>query len=567
MKSELAPVILFVYNRPWHTRQVLESLKSNSLARESKLYIFSDGPKLNADYDEISRIKEVRQLIQEENWCGEVEIIEREENLGLAQSVISGVSEIISKHGKVIVLEDDLVIGKHFLEFLNEGLDVYEEQKEVFGISAYKFHSVSTIQEPTFFLPIMSSWGYATWSDRWDRINFDADELNRKLNSKGISAELDFGNISFYNMFQDEVKGKIDSWAIRFYVSMYLEKGVFLFPNTSLLLNMGFDGTGVHSGFSMPFHHKTNPKLNKKIEVNWERLVLDSDIVENTKQGTYHSQKNKGKGFKGFLKRTIPPEFIQFARRKLNRDSKDQEHLSQFPRYTRTRKELLGVEIDIPDLASFNFMYREIFVQEIYKFYTGKKKPYIIDGGANIGLSTIYFKNLYPDSRIIAFEPDPEIFEILKGNLEKFNYQELEMRNKALWDKEKELDFWSEGADGGLLSAIDNTNKASAKIGTVSLNRFLNQEVDLLKLDIEGAETAVLKDIQPNLNKVKRIFIEYHSFKDKPQNIDEILSILIKTGFRLHINSPGISSKSPFVKLNVYNNMDMQLNIYGFKEN
>ncbi|SOC78573.1 methyltransferase, FkbM family [Salinimicrobium sediminis] len=561
----LAPVIIFVYNRPWHTRQVLESLKANTLAGNSKLYIFSDGAKKNAGHNEISWIQEVRELIREDNWCGEVEIIEREQNLGLAQSVISGVSEIISDHGKVIVLEDDLILGKYFLEFLNDGLNEYDTQKEIYGISGYKFQSIKKIQESTFFLPLMSSWGYGTWADRWNSINFSARALQAEINSRHIGKELDFGNIPFYNMLQDQVKGKIDSWAICFYASMFLKKGVFLFPNTSLLRNIGFDGTGIHSGSSIPSHYNSSEKPDEKIEVKRKAVILEGDIVENIKKGTYHSEVKRDGGIMGFLKRRMPPEFIQFARRKLNREIKHPKNEYQFPRYTRTKKQVLGKEFDIPDLASFNFMYREIFVHEIYKFYTGKKAPYIIDGGANIGLSTTYFKKLYPHSKIIAFEPDPEIFEFLRVNIDKFNYKEVNLVNKGLWDKEGELDFWSEGADGGLFTKVDSSNKASVKIETVSLKRFLNQEVDLLKLDIEGAETVVLKDIQHNLDKVKRIFIEYHSFKDKPQNLDEVLNILISAGFRFHINSPGISSKSPFVKLNTYNNMDMQLNIYAFK--
>jgi len=125
MNRNLAPVILFVYNRPWHTRQTLEALKNNDLAEESILYIFSDGPKKNADQQDINKIQEVRCLIKEENWCGEVKIFESRENFGLADSVIRGVSKVINIHDRVIVLEDDIVVGKYFLTFINSGLEVY----------------------------------------------------------------------------------------------------------------------------------------------------------------------------------------------------------------------------------------------------------------------------------------------------------------------------------------------------------------------------------------------------------------------------------------------------------
>ncbi|MBI6118189.1 FkbM family methyltransferase [Salegentibacter maritimus] len=244
----------------------------------------------------------------------------------------------------------------------------------------------------------------------------------------------------------------------------------------------------------------------------------------------------------------------------------DYTYLKKLSRYTKTDQVLYGHKITIPDNASFLFMHEEIFIKKIYNFQTTTHSPYIIDGGANIGLSIIYFKKLFPDANIVGFEPDPNIFKILKKNIGKFNFQNIELVNKGLWNAKKELNFWSEGADAGLIIEKENSKKVTTKIKTTSLNDYLTCQVDFLKLDIEGAETVVLKDIQANLDKIKRIFVEYHSFVNQTQSIDEILRILIEAGFRLHINAPGLSSQSPFVKLNTYNNMDMQLNIYGFKE-
>ncbi|WP_176132746.1 FkbM family methyltransferase [Salegentibacter holothuriorum] len=543
----------------------MEALKQNELAANSRLIIFSDGPKENSTEEELNKVKEIRNLVKEEKWCGAVKIIERTENLGLAESVILGVTELIEEYGRVIVLEDDIIVGKYFLNFINEALELYKFKKRVFGVSGYQFTPSKEIKESTYFLPIMSSWGYATWADRWSQINFNGEELLEIVENKKIGNKLNFGSINYLKMLKDQVDNLNNSWAVRFYVSMYLKNGLFLYPNKSLLRNIGFDGTGIHSGSNPSKHYRDPKEINSLIPVQNKKVKWNKKNVDLSMKGTYNSSVSKNSGFKTTLKNILPPELIQYARRKLKRDnSLDIDKTS--PRYTRKIIQFEDQEIIVPDVASFNFMKKEIFENEVYKFSTHELSPYIIDGGANIGLSTIYFKKLFPNSKIIGFEPDPSIFEILKKNIRKFNFQNIELVNKGLWNVKKELEFWSEGADAGLIIEKKDSKKTTTKIETTSLNDYLTCQVDFLKLDIEGAETVVLKDIQPNLGKIKRIFVEYHSFVNQPQSIDEILRILIEAGFRLHINAPGLSSQSPFVKLNTYNNMDMQLNIYGFKE-
>lgn len=280
--KNLAPIILFVYNRPWHTRQVLESLKANTLAGESKLYIFSDGAKQNADQNEISWIYEVRELIREKRWCGEVKIIEREQNLGLADSVITGVSEIIEKHEKVIVLEDDIVTGKYFLKFMNEALQLYENEKKVFGISGYKYPSLNIIKEPTYFLPIASSWSFGIWKDRWDKVNFNGTQLLKEVEDRNFQQKLDFGSNAFYGMLKDHIAGKNDSWAVRLYVSMFLENAYFLYPNKSLIENIGFDNSGVHCGYDD--YYSKSKMSNDRVEVVKRNVELNRKVIKNIKK-------------------------------------------------------------------------------------------------------------------------------------------------------------------------------------------------------------------------------------------------------------------------------------------
>ena len=251
-----------------------------------------------------------------------------------------------------------------------------------------------------------------------------------------------------------------------------------------------------------------------------------------------------------------------------NKEFKEAEfekiRLQNWPRYRETEAVLLGRKIKIPDIASFQFMKHELFDQQIYKFNTDSKIPYIIDCGANIGLSIIYFKQLFPDAKIIGFEPDDKIFKILQHNIELFKLSNVELIKKSCWNKETILKFYSEGADGGRAAKnfdIENI----IEVETVRLRRYLNKKVDFLKIDIEGAENEVLNDIYDLLTNVDKIFVEYHSFVGNEQMIPEILTILKDAGFRLHISSPGLISPTLFIAIKSYANMDNQLNIYGIR--
>lgn len=238
--------------------------------------------------------------------------------------------------------------------------------------------------------------------------------------------------------------------------------------------------------------------------------------------------------------------------------------ISNIKRYHTSKTNLLKKPLKFIDSASFISMYDEIFDKQIYKFNTKSLNPYIIDGGSNIGLSVIYFKKLYPNSNITTFEPDEEVFKVLKENTESFELTNVELINKGLWDKKEKLSFFAEGADGGRISSEYNSENKKC-ISTISLRPYLNKKVDFLKLDIEGAESVVLEDCKDLLINVENLFVEYHSFNNNKQTLNQILSIISNAGFRYYIQSIGVSSKSPFVFRNSNLNIDLQLNIYAYK--
>ena len=231
--------------------------------------------------------------------------------------------------------------------------------------------------------------------------------------------------------------------------------------------------------------------------------------------------------------------------------------LYKYPRYKRGTSQILGKDIVFVDSASLVFMYKEIFEKEIYNFLTNSQDPYIIDCGANIGLSVIYFKNLYPSAKILVFEPDIQVFDCLSRNIKNFSLKDINLINTAVWNKEDILKFFAEGADGGRV-AIDTDKEKIIEVKALRLRDYLNRNVDFLKIDIEGAECEVLEDCQDDLKNVQNIFVEYHSFQNQIQNLDKILNILTKAGFRYYIEHIGIRSEKPFIKIDSHLDMDLQ---------
>jgi FkbM family methyltransferase len=263
---------------------------------------------------------------------------------------------------------------------------------------------------------------------------------------------------------------------------------------------------------------------------------------------------------------------VVFDRKNFNRNKSNFikyetiELLKTTPRYTKGTIKFDQKKIEYIDSASLLFIYDEIFNKQIYNFKTDSKTPVIIDAGANIGMSVIYFKMKFPNAKITAFEPDEEVFNVLKNNVASFEFKEVELVKKGLWKEVTVLTFNSEGADAGRISDKKENGKV-IKIETSLLSNYLKSNtIDLLKIDIEGAEFEVLNECKAYLKNVNNIFIEYHSFTGQEQVLPELLGILKSAGFRLNINAPGLTSMSPFIKLNEYNGMDMQLNIYGMRK-
>ena len=246
----LAPIVLFVYNRPWHTRQTVEALQKNELAKESVLYVFADGPKSAATEEQLNNIRETRAYVRQITGFKEIHIEEAEKNKGLANSVIGGVTKVVNQYGKVIVLEDDLLVHPFFLRFINEALDFYAKDKRIYSIGGfnYGFPMPDHYKKDVYIVHRSESCGWGTWKDRWDNVDWSISDASAFFMSKRKQRRFNRGGEDMSNMLKMQLEGKIDSWAIRWDYHMYKHNAYCLRPVKTFVENIGFDGTGVHSG-------------------------------------------------------------------------------------------------------------------------------------------------------------------------------------------------------------------------------------------------------------------------------------------------------------------------------
>ena len=246
----LSPVILFVYNRPEHTRTTMEALAGNPLAKESSLFIFADGPKIS---DKSGRVERVHEYISSEevrSYFDKVEIFESPQNIGLANSVIRGVTKVFSLYDRVIVVEDDAVPARDFLKFMNMALDYYSDDSFVWTVGGFSYDLVMPDAYSYSVYPLgrTSSYAWGCWKDRWDSIDWELKDYRKfRFNPRQRYLFNRFGN-DRSTMLDAQMKGYIDSWAIRFCYTMFKRNMSSVIPVKTKIQNIGLDGSGTHHG-------------------------------------------------------------------------------------------------------------------------------------------------------------------------------------------------------------------------------------------------------------------------------------------------------------------------------
>jgi len=280
----LAPIIVFAYNRPVHLKRCIESLLANAESAKSDVIVFIDGPKTTNDK---TSVEECIKIADKISGFRSVKVIARKDNLGLAKSIRSGIDEIFQSSEKVIVFEDDIFASSSALRFLNFGLDKYFDFEKVASVQLYQYPLKKEFAAPVF-LRGADCWGWATWKDRWEKVNFDSDQLLRGLSP--IRKEFNLGGSArYFEMLEELGKGTIDSWAICWHASMYLENKVSLYPPIALCRNTGSDGTGTHA--SNVDYFAVN--LDDATEWNFPKSVEENDLYRDAMSNFHKSLRQK----------------------------------------------------------------------------------------------------------------------------------------------------------------------------------------------------------------------------------------------------------------------------------
>jgi putative methyltransferase (TIGR04325 family) len=302
--NSLAPIALFVYNRPNHVEKVIKSLLKNEYAKDSELYIFSDGAKFPI---EKKKVIETREYIQTIQGFKTVHINLQSKNLGLANSILQGVDKVLIKYDRVIVLEDDIVVNKYFLEFMNSALEIYKDSSKVASIHGYLYPISSKFLPDTFFLKGADCWGWGTWRRSWNLLERNGEILKEKLENNSLITKFNLDDsYPYFQMLCDQIEGKNNSWAIRWHASIFLKNMFTLYPKISLVQNIGMDSSGTHTSYDSrydsmlsDFYPKVVKQEDKNIQENFIAIFRIRNFFKNQNKVSF--KKNIKKWFT-FLK-------------------------------------------------------------------------------------------------------------------------------------------------------------------------------------------------------------------------------------------------------------------------
>jgi len=310
-----SPIIIFTYNRIKHLQTLLESLKKNKSFETSKVIVFSDSQK---DENEKINIKKIRDHLKKNLISKNTEIIERNSNLGLSKNIISGLNETFNIYDRAIILEDDLELSPYFLEYMNNGLNHFSNFKNVASISGYMYPvNPKKFSNDYFFLKLIESWGWATWKNSWKNFEPDSLKLKNEICKKNLLKEFDLDSgVSYYKMLKDNIEGKNDSWAIRWYASTFLKNMLTLFPNKSYVRNLGMDNTGENCNYTNIYDTELNQKFEKNIKIDYLEVLSDKKVIKKffkySKYQRYLEFLTNPKKYQKHIKKTFKKVYFSF---------------------------------------------------------------------------------------------------------------------------------------------------------------------------------------------------------------------------------------------------------------
>lgn len=283
--SRLAPVLLFVFARPDHTKMALDALAANVLASQSDLIVFADAA---SNHSDVAAVEEVRRLVKESEGFRSLTLVEREINYGLARNIIEGVTEMCRRYDRVIVLEDDLVTSPGFLSFMNHALERYAHDERVWHVSGWNYPISSDGFGDAFFLRVMNCWGWGTWADRWRYFEKNTEKLLQEFDCEMIKEfDLDRSGV-FWSQVLANKKKQIDTWAVYWYATIFKNKGLCLNPAISYVSNIGLDGSGIHRCQN---RDQYSSALNSNLKLRLPDVIEENIVAINRICDFYHNLK------------------------------------------------------------------------------------------------------------------------------------------------------------------------------------------------------------------------------------------------------------------------------------
>lgn len=525
--NEFAPIILFTYNRPFHTQQVLDALALNKEAKNSTLYIFCDGEKTGISETNKKNILKVREIANKENRFEKVIVKIQTTNKGLAESILEGVTNIINQHGKVIVLEDDIKVEEGFLNYMNTALDLFESKKNVFHINAFNNESNIQYLLPDFyFLHFMSCWGWATWKDRWDNIKKDHEYFyNKLINNQELLAKYNYDNtLNFHEQLKANIDGKIKTWAILWFSTVFFNNGLCLTPKYSYVENIGMDGSGVNCD-ETDFHKKLYSNENSDLSRFFNKIKYKELSIAKLHLKWFY-QYGSDFSFSKKLKDVIKRKYIHFK-----------EIIKKIIGY---KQEFLIEKIQC-DKEWYGNQYGGFYVHPNY--INKDSIVYSFGIGEDISFDTNIIEK--HNCKVYGFDPTPKSIKWLSEQKtpENFTFHDYGidtidgLRTFNLPENDDHV-------SGSIYEAnhVSNTKQVEVKMKTLKTitKELKHQKIDILKMDIEGSEYDVLNDILNSKINIGQILVEFHDrfFEDGKSKSKKIIKKMERHNFFIF----GISS-------------------------
>ena len=490
MENKFTPICLFTYNRLSETKQTVNALKKNYLSKYSDLFIFSDGYK---NKFEKSKVERVRKYIKTINGFKSVTIYESPINKGLANSIIDGVTKIINKYNKVIVLEDDLVTSPNFLNWINQALSFYKNDSSIHSISGYTMdlQSLKEYKLDYYLSYRASSWGWATWRERWMKVDWNVKEYQKF--KRNIFSQYKFmrGGSDLPKMLKSQMQGKIDSWAIRWCFNQFYNNQLSIFPSSSKVISIGFGQNATHTKYS-------------------KRFITDLDTGNKTEFKFDYNPK---------INRNLINEFAKkFSIKNRVKEKIKEIMLKYFPKIKYVVRVLLGKEIIIfPQIKLettwFGNKHAGFFVNT--KPLNADSIVYSFGVGEDISFDEKLIQNF--GCSIYAFDPTPKTIDYIssKNTSEKFIFKTYGLHNE-----DGNVPFYLPQNPNHVscsTSKSSNKNNNHTDYVIVPMKKFStivddlgHKYIEILKLDIEGSEYDVLDDILNSDVNINQILIEFH---------------------------------------------------------